>query len=307
MILESDSINSQRLDFENLTDLTVRADLLGNRFTTIFVGGRMLYLVEPSSVSEVVATIAAFRTLGISYRVLGFGSNLLIPDGGVDEWVLKLGKGLRSVKALGEARFAVGGAMSLMSLCRELSEAGFAGIEFAGGIPASIGGAVKMNAGAHGGEMSDLIEEVCFVDSDGELLTYHAEHLDFSYRHSNISEGAVVVSAVLRLHEGDKSGVAALRRKYLEERKKRQPLTLPSVGSVFKNPSPERTAGWYIEQAGLKGEILGGAEISSLHANWIVNPNRAASSADVCQLIRLCQQKVEETYAVRLEPELVRW
>lgn len=163
-----------------------------------------------------------------------------------------------------------------------------------------------MNAGAHGGEMKDVIHSVTLLMPDGELSTRTREQIRFSYRHTDFPAEAVVVRAVLRMRIAGKEEINQRRAEYLEERKKRQPLSLPSAGSVFRNPN-EKSAGYWIEQAGLKGAAHGGAKISEKHANWIVNEERAATCADVSALISICREAVEARFGVRLEPEIIVW
>lgn len=290
-------------ELERVSGVRVRAQVLGSTVTTYAIGGPLQYLVEPDSCEQLAAVQRFLSEHGEAARVLGAGSNLLINDGGVPGWVIRLGRGLRGCEALGGGRFRVGGGAALMNLSRSLSQAGWAGLEFAGGIPASIGGATRMNAGAHGGEMAQVLRVIEVVTSQGETLRLDPLELCFSYRHSQLPAGAIVSAVEIELTESDAAVTEQRRAEYLAHRKKYQPLTLPSAGSVFKNPDPQRPAGKLIEAAGLKGQRRGGAQISELHGNWIVNPERKASAADVEALIALCQERVGE----RLEVELVRW
>jgi UDP-N-acetylmuramate dehydrogenase len=276
------------------------------RYTTMAVGGS-ISLVELQSTEAAAEAIKLLAAEGEPYCVLGAGSNLLIQDAGVHAWVLKLGVPFRYQIAGQQGNFSVGAGASLMSLSRELSAKGFSGLEFAGGIPASIGGAVVMNAGAHGSEIAQVLQSVKVIDASGLPQELSVQELAYSYRHSNISSQMLVLEATLRLQPGDPQRCAALRAHYLAERKARQPLQLPSAGSVFRNPSPQQTAGMLLEQAGLKGHSVGGAQYSELHANWIVNPKRQASFQDVQGLIALGQSRVREQCGLELKPELVVW
>jgi UDP-N-acetylmuramate dehydrogenase len=244
---------------------------------------------------------------GVSWRVLGNGSNLLIDDAGIETCVIRLGKGFRFLREAAAGEFVVGGATSLMTISRELSDRGYSGLEFAGGIPASLGGAVRMNAGAHGGEMAQVLHSVTAVHGRGETVTLNAADLRFAYRHSELPPGAIVTEARLTLTPGDAQRSAELRAKFLAERKARQPLTVPCAGSIFKNPPGSKSAGALIESTGLKGTWNGGAQVSELHANWIVNPKRTATAAEVLQLITKCQEQVLAQHGVELHPELVVW
>jgi UDP-N-acetylmuramate dehydrogenase len=240
-------------------------------------------------------------------RVLGFGSNVLVADQGIRGWVVRLGQSFRSVERLEGDRFIIGGGASLMSVARKISGDGFSGLEFAAGIPASLGGAVFMNAGAHGAEIAERLERVSVVMSDGSFRVFERDELPWKYRHSGLPREATVISAELTLPSGDKERIARACSDNLAHRKNTQPLSLPSAGSVFKNPSPELSAGKLLEDAGLKGVSVGGAMISSLHANWIVNPDRRASASDVLALISLCQERVSERSGIDLEPEVRLW
>lgn len=285
----------------------IRHDVTGAACTTFAIGGAFEAFVEVEDLSELRCLLACLYSRALPYRIIGAGSNLLVSSQGLSGITIRLGRGFRTIDAAGAAVLRVGGACSLMSLTREVCEQGLSGIEFAGGIPASLGGAVVMNAGAHGGEMAQVVESVVVALPDGSIQEIAAPALSFSYRHSVLPQGAVVVTATLRLVEGDKDKIAARRREFLAERKARQPLKAPSAGSVFRNPSPLTPAGMLIEKAGMKGAAVGGARISDLHANWIVNEARSASDADVLELIELCQARVKSHGGVELVPELVRW
>ncbi len=285
----------------------VRGDVAGSACTTFTIGGPLACLAEPQDVEQLCRLLRFLSAEKLPYRILGNGSNLLVNDAGVAECVIRLGKGFRYCREAGTGLFESGGGTSLMSLSRELSEQGIAGLEFAGGIPGSLGGAVCMNAGAHGGEMAQLLQEVEWVSADGEQVTTPASCLAFAYRHSELPAGAVVTRMQLKLAASDAAICRERRAHFLAERKARQPLTASSAGSVFRNPSPDRSAGYLIEQAGLKGRQLGGAAVSTLHANWIINPDRQASARDVLGLIGVCQEEVKAKFGVLLKPEVVLW
>lgn len=274
--------------------------------TTFAIGGPVACLAEPDSPAELGRLLQFLSAEGIPWRILGAGSNILAADEVHPGCVIRLGRGLRYVHPCGGGVFRVGGAMALMSLSRELSEGGFAGLEFAGGIPASLGGAVRMNAGAHGAEMASVLRSLT-VYEQGELHEYAAAALPFSYRHSGLSEQAIVVEATIALTPGDPRTSRELRAKHLAYRKETQPLSLPSAGSVFRNPDPHHPAGRLIEACGLKGARSGGARISELHGNWIVNEGRTAAARDVQTLIARCQTAVREQHGFELHPEVVWW
>lgn len=276
------------------------------KYTTFCIGGSFRILVEVQDEGSLQAICTFLLQSQIPYRVIGAGSNLLVHDQGVNECIIKLGKGFRSVRALKEEYFEVGGGTSLMTLCRDLSDEGFSGLEFAGGIPGSVGGAVRMNAGAHGGETVNVLSRISYVSPEGELENVSSSTFEFSYRHSTLPHGSIVTKCELKLTKDPTGNSKILRATYLAERKKRQPLAAPSAGSVFKNP-PTSSAGALIEQAGLKGHQKGGAKVSELHGNWIINPQKTASFQDVVSLIEVCQSLVKERSGILLEPEIIRW
>ncbi|MBN8548102.1 MAG: UDP-N-acetylmuramate dehydrogenase [Deltaproteobacteria bacterium] len=288
-------------------ELSIKTAVPGAQCTTFAIGGPLEVLLEPNSEAALSATLRALFRHREQFQVLGAGSNLLISDQGVAGFTLRLGRYFRYRTATQDSRFEVGAAMSLMSLSREISEAGFSGLEFAGGIPASFGGAVRMNAGAHGGEIGSVIQSVRVAHPDGALEVIPARELEFSYRHSRLPSGSLVVSAEIKVAPGDRAAIVRLRQEHLAERKRRQPLSAPSAGSVFRNPSSEISAGAVLERAGMKGVAVGGARVSLLHANWIINDKRQASAADVRELIRQCQRKALEVCATELIPEVVQW
>lgn len=285
-------------------------NISAKKLTTFSIGGA-LNLFEPRTVLELQELLLAFKSDGLSYGILGAGSNLLVPDEGVVNPVIKLAGGFNgefnSFKQIGDSTVRVGAARSLMRISREISHLGLAGLEFAGGIPASVGGAVRMNAGAHQGEMSQIIKSVTYLDSSGEAKVVDVSQIDFAYRKTSLPAEALVVSTDLQLVTGNADEISQHQKSCLDYRKKTQPLHLPSAGSIFRNPAAELFAGKLIEDSGLKGLSRGAAEISDLHANWIVNPKKQASSEDVLKLIAKVQDKVLDDQQVSLETELVCW
>jgi UDP-N-acetylmuramate dehydrogenase len=286
--------------------LRVRSDLLGSACSTFSIGGPLACLIEPKDLSELSTACKLLREEGLVPRILGAGSNLLLPDEGVATPIIRLGQGFRKVNVSASV-VEVGAASSLMSLARSVSDAGLSGLEFAGGIPASVGGAVCMNAGAHGGEISQVIESTSVLLADGKVAELSASELCMSYRHTQLPAGAIVFAARFRLVESDKTLTAQRRAAFLAERKLRQPLHLPSAGSVFRNPPGAKSAGALLEGAGLKGFAVGGAAYADSHANWIVNPQRRALASDVKALIQQGQAKVQALNGIALIPEVVCW
>ncbi len=197
--------------------------------------------------------------------------------------------------------------MPLMSLSRSLSTEGFSGLEFASGIPASFGGACIMNAGAHGGEMANVLTDVVVMNSFGEIEEIPVKDLKVEYRHLGIVSGDVVIGGKISLVKGDAKIISQKRNDLLAYRKATQPLTLPSSGSVFRNPSKDLAAGKVLEEIGMKGTKEGDVEISQLHANWIVNPKKCGLARDVRKLVSRCQKEVLEKKGINLEPEIKFW
>lgn len=293
--------------FEGGTGVAPRLGVALAAFTTYAIGGPAAFLIEPDSEAALARCLSYLSACGLPYKVLGGGSNLLVSDAGVHGWVIKLGRSFRYVRELEEeGSYEVGAATALMSLSRDLSKQGWSGLEFAGGIPASLGGAVRMNAGAHGGQMADIVQDVSVVTEDGERLVIALAELGYSYRRSQLPKGSVVTGARLKLTSGRAEEVLARRSEHLAARKAAQPLSAPSAGSVFKNP-PGESAGLLIERAGLKGTKRGGAEISDKHGNWIVNPGKSARAEEVRELIEICRSEVGERFGIELEQEVIWW
>lgn len=294
-------------DFSKLTGAVPRPFFPAARETTFMIGGNFQVFCEIDTAVQLMQAIKYLSKNNTRYKIIGAGSNLLVPDEGVDCWVLRLGRGLRYFNEIEAGLFEVGGAMPLMQLSKELSQAGYSGLEFAAGIPASFGGAVWMNAGAHGGEISDVIEKVCFINSEGNEVELDRDQIQFSYRHTSLPPGAYIHKALIRMRTGDVQEIMQSREKNLEYRKRTQPLSKPSAGSVFRNPSREESAGSLIDRAGLKGHQIGGARISTLHGNWIINESKTATAGDVRSLIRLCIETVQDKFGIILQPEIVCW
>ncbi len=285
----------------------LKTGVLGSTLTTFGIGGPLAALVTVESVEELSALLEVLSAEHQPVRALGFGSNCLIDERGLEQWIVRLGGGFRALDVRGDGLVTVGAAASLMSVARKLSDEGFSGLEFAAGIPASIGGAAFMNAGAHGSELCDRVVSIQGVLPNGGRASWSRAQLPWRYRSSGLPLGAIVTSVTLQLVPGQKEQISQVCSHNLAERRARQPLALASAGSVFKNPSPEAPAGRLLEAAGLKGARVGGAVVSELHANWIVNPERTATASDVMRLMELCQHRVRESSGVALEPEIRLW
>jgi UDP-N-acetylmuramate dehydrogenase len=233
--------------------------------------------------------------------VIGRGTNLLVSDAGIKGVVVQIGEGLSNVRREGDSLIA-GAGISLAALAQFARRDGLAGLEFAHGIPGSLGGAVVMNAGAYGGEMKDVVSSVRCLDDDGAVRTYSADELDFSYRHSRFDKGGVVLEAALSLQKGDGEEIARRMRELMEKRTSSQPLDKPSAGSTFKRPATGYAAAM-IDGAGLKGLRVGSAAVSEKHAGFVVNEG-GASFADVVELMERVKAAVYAKYGVTLQPEV---
>ncbi len=278
--------------------------------TTMRVGGAARIYVEPAGVPDLQAVLGAARQAGVPVHVLGRGSNLVIPDAGVDGLVLSLRQpAWETFEPLPDGRVRVGAGLRLKNLCGLATKAGLVGFEFLEGIPGNVGGALRMNAGAMGGWMFDVVVEVTLVNYAGELRTLRKDEMHVDYRHCAELHEAIAVGAVLRpAAQAEAESISRQIDTYRDKRQKSQPRE-PSAGCIFKNP-PGDSAGRLIDQAGLKGERVGDAEVSPVHANFIVNRGQA-TSADIIALVRKVRSRVEAAHGVKLEPEVLlygkRW
>lgn len=272
-------------------------------YTTWGIGGPVDLLVVPETKEELVRAVRVLRGLGKTWTNIGKGSNLLVTDKGVRGVMIKLGGGMETVRFEGTTVYA-GAAFGLIKLSVLAGRQGLTGLEFAGGIPGSVGGAVFMNAGALGSDLSRVLKYAEVLLESGELVQLSNEELDFAYRHSWLqSNHAIVTEAVFELEYGDRKEIAAVMATFKERRIRTQPLHEAVAGSVFRNP-PGHYAAKLIEEAGLKGYRIGGAEVSQLHANFIVNTGNATAK-DVLTLIEHIQAEVEDKFDVRLNPEVL--
>lgn len=273
--------------------------------TSFKIGGPADRFVEVKTVSELQTVLKAINEENIPYFVLGNGSNLLVPDEGLRGVILTLQGDFKKVESLPDGRILCGAGASLATVCSFARGQGLTGLEFAWGIPGQLGGAVYMNAGAYGGEMKQVIERVHFVDEKGAPGVLSGEALAFGYRKSAfMGTKKIITKAELRLENGVESEITAKMEDFMHRRREKQPLELPSAGSVFKRPEGH-FAGGLIEQCGLKGFAVGGACVSEKHAGFIVNKG-GATCVDVETLIRSIQDTVFEATGVELEPEIRR-
>ncbi|MBT9176636.1 MAG: UDP-N-acetylenolpyruvoylglucosamine reductase [Firmicutes bacterium] len=273
-----------------------------NRHTSFRIGGPADALFVPRDTYELKRALKGAQELGIGVTFIGNGSNLLVRDGGIRGLVIKLSGTLDYVHVLGTSLRAGSGVL-LSTLAHVAVEAGLAGLEFAAGIPGTLGGALNMNAGAYDGEMQDVVSAVRALTLAGEEVELKGEELGFGYRHSALKARTLVaVEATLSLVAGDRETSLARITELNRLRREKQPIALPSAGSVFKRP-PGHFAGRLIEQAGLKGCRIGDAEVSTLHAGFIVNIGNA-TARDVLDLIFHVQSRVREQSGILLEPEV---
>jgi UDP-N-acetylmuramate dehydrogenase len=270
--------------------------------TTFRIGGPAALYLEPGSLPDLQAAGRAVRETGIPFVVLGKGSNVLVADRGFPGLVLRLGKAFRWAARDG-SRLTAGGAMPLPALSGVALSHSLGGLEFGVAIPASLGGAVRMNAGAHGRSLHEVIEEVeIFSLQEGRTIFVPAARAGFRYRDSDLPDDGVVIGAMARLQPGERERIRGLMDEAREWRRRTQPLAEPNCGSVFKNP-PDDHAARLIEAAGAKGLSVGAASVSSKHANFIV-AHEGAHAADVLALIQRIQESVADRFGVRLEPEV---
>jgi len=268
-------------------------------YTSFKIGGPADVLVEPADVDDVRRLLTNVHGKRIPIFVVG-GTNLLIRDGGIRGIVVSLAK-LRAIKEEpGQVLYAEGG-VGMPTLISYAIRRSLAGLEWAAGIPGTVGGCLVMNAGTRLGEMKDSVKAVRLVDAKGELLDLPAAAIPFSYRRARLPKG-IVVGVWLQLRQGAKAEIERIVKDYLHYRRDTQPLTMPSAGCVFKNP-PNDSAGRVIEAAGLKGRRVGDAEVSTKHGNFIVNRGRA-KAADVIALIGAVRRAVKRRTGVKLDLEL---
>ena len=272
-----------------------------SRHTTFRVGGSADVMFMPESGEQVARALAAARDAGAAAYVIGNGSNLIVRDGGVRGLVIALGEGMSAVSREGNVVTARAGA-SLARVAAFAQAEGLSGLEFASGIPGTLGGGCAMNAGAYGGQLSDVLIDA-EVLLNGELRTLTRDDMDMGYRTTMpLREGGVVLSARFGLKPDDPEAIAARMRELNARRRDKQPLNYPSAGSTFKRPEGY-FAGALIEGAGLKGRSVGGARVSEKHAGFIVNTGGATAS-DILALIQIVQDEVKARYGVALETEV---
>lgn len=272
--------------------------------TTFRVGGPADYFVCPNSVEEVKAIVALCQKDEVPYYILGNGSNLLVGDKGYRGVVIQIYKEMNKIEVQDECILVEAGAL-LSRIGSVALEAELSGFEFAAGIPGTIGGAVVMNAGAYGGEMKDVLEKVTVLTPDGEVKELSNAELELGYRTSIVAKkGYIVLNAVIKLNTGDKEAIRERMNELKVQRTTKQPLEYPSAGSTFKRPTGY-FAGKLIQDAGLRGFQVGGAQVSEKHCGFVINKDNA-TAADIVELMRQVSAIVKDKFGVELEPEVKR-
>lgn len=274
------------------------------KHTTFRVGGPADYFVTPESKEDIQRIIALCKEEGVPFYIIGNGSNLLVSDKGYRGVIIQIYKEMSRIESDGTIIRAEAGA-SLARIANAALEEGLTGFEFASGIPGTIGGACVMNAGAYGGEMKDVLLSVTVLNSEGEILTIPGDKLELGYRTSIIAKkGYIVVEALIRLKAGVKESIRQRMEELKEQRIAKQPLEYPSAGSTFKRPEGY-FAGKLIQDAGLRGYRVGGAQVSEKHCGFVINCDHATAE-DVNELMRQVSAKVKDQFGVVLEPEVKR-
>lgn len=291
--------------YDKLTQITKKSNVMMNELlknhTYTRLGGIADFYVTPETYKQVQEIIMLANRENIAFTMLGNGSNLIVKDGGIRGIVMNLQK-LAAIKTVGNTMIAGSGAR-IIDVSREALKERLSGLEFACGIPGSVGGALFMNAGAYGGEIKDALKSTVVVNREGEILTLTANQLDLDYRTSNIPDnGYIVLEATFSLEHGEYDAIKGMMDDLTNRRETKQPLEYPSCGSVFKRP-PGYFAGKLIQDSDLQGKQIGGAQVSLKHAGFIVNKDNATAK-DYIKLIHFVQDTVKERFDIKLEREV---
>lgn len=275
-----------------------------SRHTSFRTGGEAAVFVQVENKEQLRKLLLYLQKTENEYFILGNGSNLLVSDRGYDGVVIQLGSRMSAIRTSGERLCVQAGAL-LSQAAKRAQEEGLTGLEFASGIPGSVGGGIVMNAGAYDGEMKKVVESVTVLNEEGELMELDRDTMEFGYRTSIIKNRPfVVVEAILKLEKGDRESIREKMEDFTMRRRQKQPLEYPSAGSTFKRPEGY-FAGKLIMDSGLRGYRVGGAQVSEKHCGFVINTGNATSE-DIAELMAEIQERVKERFGVQLEPEVVR-
>ena len=288
---------------ERIPGVCIEENVPMAQYTSFRAGGKARMMVIPADAEQLSAVLGVLSGSGVQYMVLGNGTNILVKDSGYDGVIVKIGSGFDYVRQEG-CRLVCGSGTRMSVAAKAALEGGLSGFEFASGIPGFTGGAVFMNAGAYGGEMKDILRRAKIVSKDGSHEFYMtADELEMGYRHTKLHDtGDIVTEVEFVLEEGNRTQIKAKMSELMEKRNSRQPVNFPSAGSFFKRPEGY-FAGKLIQDAGLKGLSVGGAQVSELHSGFIINRG-GATATDILQLMEMIQARVFDEFGVRLETEV---
>ena len=295
-------LTSNQKHFLKSIDDNVLFDEPMKAHTTFKIGGNAAAFINISSQECLIALMDFCKSENITYYIVGNGSNLLVSDDGIDGVVICLGRKFANIEVDGTKIIAQSGAL-LPKISAVAAENSLTGLEFASGIPASLGGAIYMNAGAYGGEMKDVVKEIEYIDENSQFKTISVTDETFSYRHSVFTNtNSVILKATFELKRSNQEEIKNTVSNLNKKRREKQPLEMPSAGSAFKRPDGYFAAA-LIEQAGLKGKTVGGAMVSDKHSGFIVNTGNATAE-DVCRLVKHIREVIYDKFKVLLEPEI---
>ena len=298
------SFDDIRKEFgDRIPGVCIEEDVPMAQYTSFRAGGKARMMVVPADAEQLRAVLGVLAGSGVEYMVLGNGTNILVKDSGYDGVIVKIGSGFDYVRQEG-CRLVCGSGTRMSVAAKAALEGGLSGFEFASGIPGFTGGAVFMNAGAYGGEMKDILRRAKIVSKDGSREFYMtADELEMGYRHTKLHDtGDIVTEVEFVLEEGNRTQIKAKMSELMEKRNSKQPVNFPSAGSFFKRPEGY-FAGKLIQDAGLKGLSVGGAQVSELHSGFIINRG-GATATDILQLMEMIQARVFDEFGVRLETEV---
>ena len=297
--------NEIREEIQEIVKGEVKFDEPMSRHTSFNIGGPADCFITPQDIEDLKNIILFSRKRRLLLKVMGQGTNLLVRDKGVREIVIKLGKGFEDIKFSGDHLLA-GAAVRLSTLIKLAASKGLGGLEFAVGIPGSLGGAIATNAGTEAFSISQKLMSVRTITGEGKIKDLKASDLNFSYRQCHLQENSIILDARLKLERIREDEILRRMNTFLEKRESTQPLGTANAGCIFKNPDPKTPAAKLIEGAGLKGKRIGGASVSKIHANFILNLGKAKVE-DVFTLVKAIKEEVKRKTGIDLEPEIEMW